>query len=228
MTDQEWLALDDPLSFLLLARHYASERKLLLFACGWCRRLWPLLPFDGSHEAVVAAERCADGLLSWDEFTAAVVGSRIGAAFLGRASSRFEGRFTRGYIAARAVLWETIPLEKPHMQTWRDEESFYQPTEVQRRRQCQIAHDVFPNPFRPVIPDPAWLAWKGGMIPQLARAAYDDRQLPWGTLDSTRLAVLADALEEAGSTVDRLPAHLRSEGPHARGCWAVDVILGRV
>src|SRR5688572_16857480 len=43
--------------------------------------------------------------------------------------------------------------------------------------------------------------------------------------DPHRLSVLADALEEAGATGE-LVAHLRSPGPHVRGCWALDLVLG--
>jgi hypothetical protein len=48
-----------------------------------------------------------------------------------------------------------------------------------------------------------------------------------GTLKPARLAILADALEEAGCTALPLLEHLRSPGPHVRGCWALDLILGR-
>jgi len=62
-----------------------------------------------------------------------------------------------------------------------------------------------------------------------------------GTLDNARLAVLSDALEEAGCDDAGLLMHLRGEewhqpsggglckrptGPHWRGCWAVDCVLG--
>jgi hypothetical protein len=62
---------------------------------------------------------------------------------------------------------------------------------------------------------------------RLAEAAHDNRLLPSGELDQTRLAVLADALEEASCTDAQLLRHLRSEGPHYRGCFVVDAILGR-
>jgi hypothetical protein len=52
-------------------------------------------------------------------------------------------------------------------------------------------------------------------------------QLPAGQLDPTRLAVLADAVEEAGCTDADLLGHLRGPGPHVRGCWAVDLLLGK-
>jgi hypothetical protein len=51
------------------------------------------------------------------------------------------------------------------------------------------------------------------------------RQFPSGELDPHRLAVLADALEEAGAPAE-LVEHLRSPGPHVRGCWPVDLCLG--
>jgi hypothetical protein len=48
-----------------------------------------------------------------------------------------------------------------------------------------------------------------------------------GLLDPDRLAVLADALEDAGCENADVLGHLRSPGPHARGCWALDLILGK-
>ena len=46
-------------------------------------------------------------------------------------------------------------------------------------------------------------------------------------LDPDRLAVLADALEEAGCDNADLLSHLRGPGPHVRGCWALDLLLGK-
>jgi hypothetical protein len=63
-------------------------------------------------------------------------------------------------------------------------------------------------------------------VTSLATAAYDERILPSGELDPARLAVLSDALEEAGCDDPDILNHLRSSGPHVRGCWAVDLILG--
>jgi hypothetical protein len=61
----------------------------------------------------------------------------------------------------------------------------------------------------------------------LAQAAYDNRLLPSGLLDNTRLAVLADALERGGCSNADLLSHLRGPGPHVRDCWVVDAILGK-
>jgi hypothetical protein len=98
---------------------------------------------------------------------------------------------------------------------------------AERGEQVRLLRDVFGNPFRPPSPiDPAWLAWNDGAVARLALAAYEERQLPSALLDPARLAVLADALEEAGCSDAGLLGHLRGEGPHVRGCWAVDQILG--
>jgi hypothetical protein len=88
--------------------------------------------------------------------------------------------------------------------------------------------DLFGNPFHPAALDPAWLAWHDGLIRQLAQAAYQERQLPSGHLDPDRLAVLADALEEAGCTDQEILGHLRQPGAvHVRGCHVVDLLLAK-
>src|SRR5262249_32815172 len=88
-----------------------------------------------------------------------------------------------------------------------------------------LLHDIFGNPFRPIKVPPAWKK-KGGEIPRLAQAAYEERRRREGRLEPARLAVLADALEEAGAE-EVILNHLRDSGPHVRGCWVVDLILGK-
>ena len=86
-----------------------------------------------------------------------------------------------------------------------------------------LAHDVFGNPFRPVSFNPLW---RSPDVCSLAGPAYQERLLPCGRLEPARLAVLADALEDAGCTSDEVLGHLRGPGPHVRGCWALDLTLG--
>ncbi len=74
---------------------------------------------------------------------------------------------------------------------------------------------------------PAVLAWSEGTVRRIAEGAYEGRQLPAGTLDTGRLAILADALLDAGCDDEELIAHCRSAGPHVRGCWAIDLISVR-
>jgi hypothetical protein len=100
--------------------------------------------------------------------------------------------------------------------------------DAEKAAQAALVRDLFGNPFRAPRPlPPEVLAGNDGLVVRLATALYEERQLPSGHLDPARLAVLADALEDAGCTDAELLTHLRRPGPHARGCWAVDVALGR-
>ncbi len=253
MTEAEWLACDawPMLEFL---RGKASERKARLFGCACCRSIWPQLTDERSGRAVEAAERFADGLAAVEELTepcaGAVSAASVYIAGLPRRDPRswlarmlgLRVRPTAATLApyapwlhVQAVVELTGQLRDPQLQgadTFSAMESvavcagFGIPAEIDR--QTALLRCIFGNPFRPAPGvDPAWLAWHGAAVPQLARAAYEERRLPEGTLDPARLAVLADALEEAGCTDTEMLGHLRSPWPHVRGCWAVDLLLGR-
>jgi hypothetical protein len=77
--------------------------------------------------------------------------------------------------------------------------------------------DVFGNPFRPAVADPRWLT---PTVLSLAGGIYTERAYD-------RLPVLADALQDAGCDSEEVLAHCRGAGPHVRGCWVVDLILGK-
>jgi len=86
--------------------------------------------------------------------------------------------------------------------------------------QCALLRCLFGNPFRPSPALPAAvLAWNDRLVPRLAQAIYDERR--WNNLP-----LLADALLDAGCEDEALMDHCRRGGEHARGCYAVDVILG--
>ncbi|QEL20518.1 hypothetical protein [Limnoglobus roseus] len=87
----------------------------------------------------------------------------------------------------------------------------------ERRSQLAILRDIFGNPFRPVTLPPSWLT---PTAVGLAEAIYADRV-------SDRLPILADALQDAGCEDADILAHCRGEGPHVRGCWVVDGVLGK-
>ena len=82
---------------------------------------------------------------------------------------------------------------------------------------CQAAKEVLGNPFRPVSVPPHWLT---PAVVGLAGGIYDDRAFD-------RLPILADALLDAGCENDQILSHCRSEGSHVRGCWAIDLLLGK-
>jgi hypothetical protein len=90
--------------------------------------------------------------------------------------------------------------------------------------QLDLLHEIVGNPFRPLVVDQGWLT---PTVTALAQTAYEERILPSGNLDPARLAVLSDALEEAGCDNADILSHLRGPGPHVRGCWVIDLLLGK-
>lgn len=234
MTKPEWLACDDPVPMLrfMSTREEVSERKLRLFCCACVRRLWRLLTDERSRQAVEAVERYFDGAATVEEIDEAV--HRAAAATWGRPNVALEEAANAAYRtagdlrgpvqdarevsehAARAAGWEPCASEL-------DPEPSDELEGREKAAQADLLRDIDGNPYRIVKVDRSTLAT---IIVALARAAYNERGLPAGTLDPLRLGVLADALEEAGGTGAVILSHLRSEGPHVRGCWAVDLLLG--
>ncbi len=91
------------------------------------------------------------------------------------------------------------------------------PHETIMRWQNSLIRDVFGNPFRPVALDPVW---RTPAVVSLAEAVYAERAFD-------RLPQLADALEAAGCDHADILSHCRGPGPHVRGCWVVDLLLGK-
>jgi hypothetical protein len=86
--------------------------------------------------------------------------------------------------------------------------------------QANLLRDIFGNPFRPITLEPSWLTWHGGLLVSMGQRMYDSR-------DFSDMPVLADALEEAGCQDQDILGHCRSGGEHVRGCWVVDLLLGK-
>jgi hypothetical protein len=92
----------------------------------------------------------------------------------------------------------------------------------------RLVHEIMGNPFRwKALQRWRWsfaikevMTWNGGTVPNMARIIYLEKAFD-------RLPVLADALEDAGADLPDLLSHLRSPGPHVRGCWALDLVLGK-
>jgi hypothetical protein len=98
--------------------------------------------------------------------------------------------------------------------------------EVRRRWEGQelpaswrpLFEDVFGDAFRPVAFESAWRTDTAG---SLARQMYE-------SCEFSLMPILADALQDAGCVDAQLLRHCRGPGPHIRGCWAVDLVLGLV
>jgi hypothetical protein len=83
--------------------------------------------------------------------------------------------------------------------------------------QSAILRDIFGNPFSPIAFDPCWRTLS---VVRLAQTMYDSR-----TFD--KMPELADALERAGCRSEPVLGHCREPGEHVRGCWVVDLVLGK-
>jgi hypothetical protein len=193
----------------------ASDRKLRLFAAAGMRvRYGPDLIYPDGLRAVEAGERYADNLASREELRQ--------AAEAASESARYDVSEVFGYqtrecwlqmVAARvadefavAAAWAVVSIPA-------DEPNYAEMTAAQ----ATLLRDIFGNPFRPVSCKPEW---RTSAVVRLAQVIYDERRF-------NDLPILADALEEAGCDNPEVLAHCRGGGEHARGCWPVDLALGK-
>jgi hypothetical protein len=232
MTEHEWQTSDDakrmlyllsgeelhedghilPLCGKRLVFRPLTRRKSMLFACACCRLIWPLLVDDRSRNAVIVAEHFADGEASDEELQQA--DSLARNAWLDLASSDLS---SAAYLAWGRQAHHAV----------RDGPRLIPTTTL-----ANLLRDVVGNPFRPLPPRSrkragnwgkqleSWVAWSAGTIPALAHTIYDDCHFDL-------LPVLADALEEAGCLDPDILAHCHQLGQHVRGCWVVDLLLGK-
>ncbi len=222
MTEAEWLDCSEPRRMLtfLASRGHTSERKMRLFACACFRRSWQDSSEEHGQSALDVAERYADGMADDEEREGALRAAASSARFGPGAVRRAVVTVARtGAMVAAASAGQLAAIRSET--TWSPE--FW---EKESRRHSSLVRDLFGLlPFRSARAiDPAW---RGGTVPQLARAVYEKRRLPEVTLEPARLAVLGDALEDVGCTDAELLGHLRGPGPHVRGCWALDLILSK-
>lgn len=260
MTEQEWLTSDDPVAMLdwLYQHHTPSDRKLRLAMCAMTRAVGDHA--TGLLRRVNLAEMWADGEIDRE----AVVADEPGEP------TSWRGWVVAHHIPRDAIEWtsQSYKWVAPH-----------------------VIREVFGNPFQQVTLPPgekceacaARLRWQETwckvcrntqhgpspvltpLVLQLAEAVYNVRT-ETGTLDNDALAVLSDALEDAGLEdksqvcprcidgsgvrlglygepprvechhcggegklrfANPILAHLREPGPHYRGCWATDILLGK-
>jgi hypothetical protein len=233
MTELEWLECISPEEMLAFLGERASPRKKRLFACACVRRIWPLLTDESLRLAVKAAEQFADG--------------KVSADVLAKARRKVKRLKTAPLLrrAVEAILPEKEPIllrprdirEAPSVidatrsartaaraLDARGEDDAPAPFEPIRPLAAldavELVREIFGNPFRPVRIERNWLTWKDNLISRMARIIYGKRCF-------RNLPILADALEEAGCCEEELLSHCRKPVDHVRGCWAVDLCLGK-
>jgi hypothetical protein len=218
MTEADWLACASPRPMLAYLRKEAKvtrtkggRRRLRLFGCACCRRAWDALQGLASRGAVEQAERYADGSLeeaawrvAWVTVARAYAGAPRQAKPAANAVSLVTDR--KAWLAAGAWWHTSGKLATRLVGTTPEQE---------QAAQADLVRDIFANPFRP-LPSRTFPAHAVG----LARSCYE--AFPAVSED---YPVLADALDELGE--ETAAAHCR-QAAHAKGCYVIDWVLGRV
>lgn len=232
MTRDEWnesQSLPEMLAWLRKERRL-TDRKGRLFGVACCRRLWGWMRDERSRRAVVVAEWWADGIGKNDERewarqdALAVVRPVWSGAPLPFYTDDASEPETAAASAAIRVAGSAVSTA---VQAAFDGRTAFRvaggSAEDEGRAQVTLLRDIF-NPFHCGSPRGTWRNDTGV---RLAQAAYEDRVMPSGHLNPTRLALLADSLEDAGCDDAELLGHLRVPGVHVRGCWGLDAVLGK-
>lgn len=215
MTQAEWLISTDPRSMLSFLRDKASDRKRRLFSVACCRRIWHLFRDQCACKAVEVAERYADGNATIKELKDV----HYRSSYLGHNDHDVLRR-----LIFDAASGATIPVaDAQHAANYAQFARCYVPNErfdsdvivasrhAERNSQAVLLRHIIGNPFRSLLVPPYWPS----TVAALATALYDGEECHYA---------LADALMEAGHV--ELAEHFQ-EPEHPKGCWALDVILGK-
>jgi hypothetical protein len=252
MTEAEWLACNDLAPMLKHLEGPLSERKLRLFMCACCRRVMGLIPGEHNRKVLAAAEGYADELkdyyawrdlqaqcpepepvpfdwaripgdqANWTMWSAQAAYHAFWAGALHVPSERhWLWKAVRGATQAAAHAVGHQERARAGAQFGSDSHGPVNAnrlaTEAERVAQCRLVRDIVGNPFSSVTVN---LAWQTPTVVSLAQSIYADR-----TFD--RMPILGDALEDAGCTNADILAHCSQPGEHVRGCWVVDLLLGK-
>ncbi|WP_439630587.1 hypothetical protein [Gemmata sp.] len=223
MANEDWLGWYEPgpLIYYLRSKQHvhkkaAGRRKLRLLAVAICRTVERHFVGDArSVGRIELVERLADKLVRAGEVTQL------------HSSTPWMPTADVNELARRATIAACDPIAEnavgfcgdfaahiSRLETKGDAEFASQKAQ---RVQAALVRCIFGNPFRPVVLDPEW---RTSTVVQLAQGIYDDRAFD-------RLPILADALQDAGCDNADVLTHCRDTGPHARGCWVVDLVLGK-
>lgn len=202
MTEAEWHdCTTTPQELLDYLDGRLSHRKLRLVICSFCHLVWDKFTDERSRRAVIAAEVAADAP-NPDEILRSVLDEATAAyedVYYGHhAGDDYMPAQAAAVIAAGGTV----------------DAAWLLPT---GGRGFPLVHDIAGNPFRPVTLDPSW---RTSTVVALAEQMYDSR-------DFSPMPILADALQDAGCENADVLDHCRGAGPHVRGCWVVDLILGK-
>lgn len=231
VTEQDWMDCADPRELLAFLGDRVSGRKVSLFACACCRILWGASPDPGTQTALSVAEHISEVRgLRRPRMTFQIAARRLvldcGAS---EPPEQLEvrgddGNFVRVDPAVLrsglAAVLEVLGCRDPILRSAGWFVSHFHRLGLDLPLQAEVFRDIVRGPFRPLLFRAAWREYGGGLLAQLADSVYVERA-------PETVSVLADALDDAGCADLEILDHLRGPGPHWRGCWAIDVCLGR-
>jgi hypothetical protein len=225
MTEAEWLTVKLPTYMLRDYPGHWNERKGGLAKCACLRRAPQLLSHEllrdylGVVERRIEGEACTEeGEHLWKAITRAMVvsGSATDPNYMRCSLAReLALNSTRNsVIYVLQAITHMVSLLHHHSYTSRE----YRSAEsLEESAQCTILREIFGNPFRPVVLNSTWCTTTAVSLAQHIYASRDFSAMP----------ILADALQDAGCDSEEMLSHCRGEGPHVRGCWVVDLVLGK-
>jgi hypothetical protein len=212
MMERKWFAASHPWPLVESVRGRVSDRKMRLFAVGCCRMVWPMLTDARSCRAVEVAEGYAEGLAS--------------AAALAEACEAAQAAYANAFLnhdeAARAAWGCALP--SAFDAAWNSAVGaeaaglVMKPALRLAAPQADLFRHLVGNPFRVRAVEASWLRWNHGVVLDLVRACVED---------PSQFPLLADALEDAGCSDTEILDHCRRGGDHPRGCWVLDLLLGK-
>lgn len=246
LTEERWLTTDwhEDLTIGHIAG-FGSVRKPLLFGVACCEMVLRFLPNPAYARALAEFERHADDPASrldsdaypnWRREHVEYQNEPRGwaAAAFGQFMARDEhgalSPLQRVCNAAIAVAERCVmavshadatadagtpATDLRHSPAW--VAAWKQAYSRRSREVIRLVHCIFENPFRPVA---FHAAWRTSTVLALAAQMYETR-------DFAQMPILADALHDAGCEDAAVLDHCRGESPHVRGCWVVDLILGK-
>lgn len=219
MTEQEWTICIDPMPMLQLVKEKVSNRKTRLFSVSCLRRIQHLFRHEDSLRCLDIAERFAEGKAGIEELRAIEeLGIWAGDDMSWRSMQDAAVAWAAAAVAHNDGFISALGAVHEVRSVFGDDDIRRYGEEL---AQCHLLRDIIGNPFRksPVI-ECNTLLWGNETVKVLADSIYN------GSLFDL-MPVLADALEEAGCDNPEILAHCRGPGPHVRGCWVVDLILGK-
>ena len=214
MTEIEWESSTDPAPMLQFVRGKASDRKLRLFAAAAFGRLTALLPDPRQRRGIEVLEELAEGTVTLDACRGIAYAVRHAIPpdewTPGLPPPTVHSHYT-ALMLFREFRSSSIGLHAVHAADGLADGA------GERHDQARLMRCIFGNPFRSKTVDVRWL---DPAVVSLARAIYEGRAFD-------RLPILAEALEANKCDDSDVLTHCRGEGPHIRGCWVIDALLGK-